>query len=108
MKTLLQLNTSLFSGQGQSTQLANQFVARWRDKNLDGRVITRDLAADPAPHLDGARFANALAALDVAPADLTWRAGIDLLSPAGATESPCDGTHCMRGCNSAIRCVPPP
>src|SRR6185437_9969943 len=26
-------------------------------------------------HMDGARFANALACLDCAPADLTWRAG---------------------------------
>lgn len=41
-----------------------------------------------ACHLDGARFANALAALDVAPADLTWRAGIDLLS-LGATKNGC-------------------
>lgn len=31
-------------------------------------------------HMDGARFANAVAALGCAPADLTWRAGIDALS----------------------------
>ncbi len=31
-------------------------------------------------HMDGARFANALAQLDCAPADLTWRAGVDALS----------------------------
>ncbi len=31
-------------------------------------------------HLDGARFANAVAALDASPADLTWRAGVDILS----------------------------
>jgi len=31
-------------------------------------------------HLDGARFANAVARLGCAPADLTWRAGIDVLS----------------------------
>lgn len=31
-------------------------------------------------HMDGARFANAVAALDCAPADLTWRAGVDALS----------------------------
>ncbi len=31
-------------------------------------------------HLDGARFANAVAALGTAPADLTWRAGVDILS----------------------------
>ena len=31
-------------------------------------------------HMDGARFANAVARLGCAPADLTWRAGIDALS----------------------------
>ena len=30
-------------------------------------------------HMDGARFANALVALECTPADLTWRAGIDVL-----------------------------
>ena len=34
-------------------------------------------------HMDGARFANAVAALDVHPADLTWRAGIDVLCFGG-------------------------
>jgi threonine aldolase len=29
--------------------------------------------------MDGARFANAVAVLNVAPADLTWRAGVDVL-----------------------------
>ncbi|RSU78840.1 low specificity L-threonine aldolase [Sphingomonas sp. S-NIH.Pt3_0716] len=31
-------------------------------------------------HMDGARFANAVAHLGCAPADVTWRAGIDILS----------------------------
>ncbi|ODP36058.1 threonine aldolase family protein [Sphingomonas turrisvirgatae] len=31
-------------------------------------------------HMDGARFANAVAYLDCTPADLTWRAGVDALS----------------------------
>lgn len=31
-------------------------------------------------HMDGARLANAVAALNVSPADLTWRAGVDVLS----------------------------
>jgi len=31
-------------------------------------------------HLDGARFANAVAQLGCHPADLTWRAGVDLMS----------------------------
>jgi threonine aldolase len=37
-------------------------------------------------HMDGARFANAVAALGVSPADLTWRAGIDIMS-FGATKN---------------------
>jgi threonine aldolase len=39
-----------------------------------------------AMHMDGARFANALVHLDVSPADMTWRAGIDVLS-FGATKN---------------------
>jgi threonine aldolase len=31
-------------------------------------------------HLDGARFANALARLGCAPGDISWRAGVDILS----------------------------
>ena len=31
-------------------------------------------------HLDGARFMNAIVALDRSPADLTWRLGVDVLS----------------------------
>lgn len=34
-------------------------------------------------HMDGARFANAVAALDVHPADITWRAGVDVLCFGG-------------------------
>ena len=37
-------------------------------------------------HLDGARVANAIAALGCSPADLTWRAGIDAFS-LGATKN---------------------
>jgi threonine aldolase len=37
-------------------------------------------------HLDGARFANAIAALDCTPAAMTWRAGIDIVS-FGATKN---------------------
>ncbi|MBB5987976.1 threonine aldolase family protein [Sphingobium lignivorans] len=54
-----------------------------------GRVYTPDeLAAigafcrehGLALHMDGARFANAIASRDCAPADVTWRAGVDALS----------------------------
>ncbi|GBQ21429.1 low-specificity threonine aldolase [Acetobacter estunensis NRIC 0472] len=37
-------------------------------------------------HMDGARFGNALAHLGCSPADMTWRAGVDVLS-LGATKS---------------------
>ena len=37
-------------------------------------------------HMDGARFANALAALGCSPADMTWRSGVDILS-LGATKN---------------------
>ena len=37
-------------------------------------------------HMDGARFANAVAHLGCAPADVTWRAGVDALS-FGATKN---------------------
>jgi threonine aldolase len=37
-------------------------------------------------HVDGARFANAIASLGCSPADATWRAGVDVLS-FGATKN---------------------
>ncbi len=56
MSTLLQINTSLFAGNGQSTQLANDFVREWQADHADAKVIVRDLAADPVPHLNVARL----------------------------------------------------
>jgi threonine aldolase len=41
-----------------------------------------------ALHMDGARFANALVALGCTPAEMTWKAGVDLLS-FGATKNGC-------------------
>ncbi|SNT72584.1 threonine aldolase family protein [Paracoccus seriniphilus] len=40
-------------------------------------------AAGLPVHMDGARFANAMASLDAAPADVTWRAGVDALCFGG-------------------------
>ena len=57
MKTLLQITSSLNADAGQSTRLAKRFVAAWRELNPDGEVIVRDLAKQPVPHLDDARFA---------------------------------------------------
>jgi FMN-dependent NADH-azoreductase len=61
MKTLLQINTSIFSDGGQSSRLADRFVAAWHEANPDGNVIARDLAKEPVPHIDAARFGAFLA-----------------------------------------------
>jgi threonine aldolase len=45
-------------------------------------------------HLDGARFANAVAALGCSAADLTWRAGVDALS-FGATKNGAMGAEAV-------------
>ena len=39
-------------------------------------------------HMDGARFSNAIAALGVTPAEMTWKSGIDILS-LGGTKNGC-------------------
>lgn len=56
MQTLLQIKTSLFSDNGESSRLANRFVFAWRSARPGGRVIVRDLAREPVPHLDAERF----------------------------------------------------
>lgn len=43
-------------------------------------------------HLDGARFANALVATGATPAEMTWQAGIDVLS-LGGTKNGCLGVE---------------
>jgi threonine aldolase len=50
-----------------------------------------DAARGARVHMDGSRFANAVAALGCAPSDLTWRAGVDILS-LGATKN---GAMCV-------------
>jgi threonine aldolase len=40
-------------------------------------------------HMDGARFANAVAALAIAPKEITWQAGVDVLCLGGTK----NGTH---------------
>ena len=56
MKTILQLNASILSDNGQSSRLANEFVAALRKEEPDAKLILRDLARDPVPHLDADRF----------------------------------------------------
>ena len=61
MKTLLQLNSSIYSEKGESSRLAEKLVASWRATNAQAQVIVRDLAADPVPHLTEERFGAFLA-----------------------------------------------
>jgi len=56
MKTILQLNASILSHEGQSTRLANHFVAALRREAPETNLILRDFARDPVPHLDAERF----------------------------------------------------
>jgi FMN-dependent NADH-azoreductase len=52
MKTILYLTSSIFGDGGQSSRLAAEFVAA----QPGTRVIARDLARNPVPHLDAERF----------------------------------------------------
>jgi FMN-dependent NADH-azoreductase len=55
--TLLQINASIHKDSGQSSQLANQFVAAFRGSHPDARVVVRDVAAsETVPHLNAERF----------------------------------------------------
>lgn len=64
MTTILQLNNSLFSDRGQSSRLADAFVERLRAGEPEVRVIRRDLADHPVPHLDQATFSAGLTAAE--------------------------------------------
>ena len=58
MTTLLQINASINNGNGQSSQLAKQFVTAFQKRKPEATVVVRDVAAaEPVPHLDAARFA---------------------------------------------------
>jgi FMN-dependent NADH-azoreductase len=67
MTTLLQIQTSLFENNGQSSRLASNFANEWIAANPDGRVIVRDIGHEPVPHLTAERFQAFLAK----PADRT-------------------------------------
>lgn len=56
MSTLLQITSSITGENSHSTRLSNEFVAQWKIKNPNGRVVTRDLSAQAIPHLDSARL----------------------------------------------------
>jgi FMN-dependent NADH-azoreductase len=57
MTTLLQINASLNHDNGQSSRLANQFVAAFSERRPKAKIVVRNVAAaDPVPHLNAERF----------------------------------------------------
>lgn len=58
---------------------ATEYGLVWRADEI-GEISQIARANGMKLHMDGARFANAVAYLDCAPADVTWRAGVDALS----------------------------
>jgi threonine aldolase len=63
----------------QPTELGTLYTP---DELAELHAVTRRLGLKL--HADGARFANAVAALNVPPKELTWRAGVDVLTLGGA------------------------
>ncbi len=57
-------------------------------------LTTMAKAHDLPCHMDGARFANAIVAADCTPAEMTWKAGIDVLS-FGGTKNGCIGVEAV-------------
>jgi FMN-dependent NADH-azoreductase len=57
MENILQINSSIHEGDGQSSRLADEFVANLRRQQAKSQLKVRNLASDPVPHLDAERFA---------------------------------------------------
>ncbi|NTV01528.1 MAG: FMN-dependent NADH-azoreductase [Chlorobiaceae bacterium] len=56
MRKLLQIKTSIFSDEGQSSRLSNELVAALKVKYPDAEVVTHNFAVAPLPHLDATIF----------------------------------------------------
>lgn len=52
MATLLHLDSAVFPQGSASREVTAAFVQTWREQHPDGKVVYRDLAAEPLPHLD--------------------------------------------------------
>ena len=57
-------------------------------------LADRAKAAGMTVHMDGARFANAVAALGCTPAEMTWKAGVDAVV-VGGTKNGCLGVEAV-------------
>jgi len=58
---------------------ATEYGLAWRPQEI-GEISELARSKGLKLHMDGARFANAVAFLGCSPADVTWRAGVDALS----------------------------
>ena len=58
---------------------ASEYGLSWRPEEV-AEIAAIAKARGLKLHMDGARFANAIAYVGCAPADVTWRAGVDALS----------------------------
>ncbi|WNI23730.1 NAD(P)H-dependent oxidoreductase [Streptomyces sp. ITFR-16] len=56
MATLLHLDSAVSPEGSSSREVTAAFVRTWREQHPDGKVVYRDLAAEPLPHLDAAAF----------------------------------------------------
>jgi len=73
-----------------------QVTERGRVYSLDEiKALTEVARAHDLPtYLDGARFTNAMVALDCSPAEMSWKSGIDALS-LGGTKNGCMGVEAV-------------
>ena len=53
MSSLLVIEVSPGGENSVSRSISKEFIAEWSAKNPGGKVLTRDLAVNPIPHLDG-------------------------------------------------------
>jgi threonine aldolase len=67
------------------------------------RLAAAARARGLAVHMDGSRFANALAFLGCSPAEATWRAGVDILS-FGGTKNGCLAAEAVIVFDPAMAC----
>ena len=64
MKTLLRIDASTRNQQSTSKRLGDTFEQLWRQNHPQGRVVARDLASKPVPHLSSTQV-NAFMQADV-------------------------------------------
>ena len=60
MKTILRIDSSIRTVHSVSRRLTDEFIATWREHHPGDRIVERDLAISPVPHLTEQAFAAAV------------------------------------------------